>query len=182
MLLDCWDDHLGLPALMKRVKKELNVAYGDDEDQALIKPLFGASKPMTSGRKPDILLIEDKGSGISLRQMLAETGIEAFAYNPGRADKLSRLHIVSPVFAQKRVWLPESEKFPGKARTWCDAVVTQLCSFAGGGSIKHDDHVDACTQAIRLCLDKGLIRLIKDKPKDAGDRPPPRVVTNPYSQ
>ena len=182
MLLDCWDDHLGLPALMRRVKKELNVAYGDDEDQALIKPLFGASKPMTSGRKPDILLIEDKGSGISLRQMLAETGIEAFAYNPGRADKLSRLHIVSPVFAQKRVWLPESEKFPGKARTWCDAVVTQLCSFAGGGSIKHDDHVDACTQAIRLCLDKGLIRLIKDKPKDAGDRPPPRVVTNPYSQ
>jgi predicted phage terminase large subunit-like protein len=181
MLLDCWDDHLGLPALMKRVKRELNTAYGDDEDQALIKPLFGASKPMTSGRKPDILLIEDKGSGISLRQMLAEAGIEAYAYNPGRADKLSRLHIVSPVFAQRRVWLPESDKRPGVARSWCEAVVSQLCSFAGERSIKHDDHVDACTQAIRLCLDKGLIKLVKDKPKDGGDRPPPRVVNNPYA-
>ncbi len=181
MLLDCWDDHLGLPALMRRVKRELNTAYGDDEDQALIKPLFGASKPMTSGRKPDILLIEDKGSGISLRQMLAEAGIEAYAYNPGRADKLSRLHIVSPVFAQRRVWLPESDKRPGVARSWCEAVVSQLCSFAGERSIKHDDHVDACTQAIRLCLDKGLIKLVKDKPKDGGDRPPPRVVSNPYA-
>ena len=109
MLLDCWEEHLGMPELIRKVKREMNVAYGDDADQALIKPLFGSSKPMTSGRKPDILLIEDKGSGISLRQMLAETNIEAYAYNPGRADKLARLHIVSPVFAQRRVWMPESE-------------------------------------------------------------------------
>ena len=180
MLLDCWDDHLGLPALMKRVKKELNVAYGDDEDQALIKPLFGASKPMTSGRKPDILLIEDKGSGISLRQHLEREGIEAYAYNPGRADKLSRLHIVSPVFAQKRVWLPESEKHPGKPRTWVEPLLAQLCSFTGGGSIKHDDHVDQTTQAMRLALDKGLISLIKP-PKVEDAKPKPRY-TNPYTQ
>ena len=164
MLLDCWEDHLGLPDLLRRVKRELNTPYGEDDDVALIKPLFGSAKPMTSGRKPDILLIEDKGSGISLRQMLAESGIEAYAYNPGRADKLSRLHIVSPVFAQKRVWLPESEKIPGRARTWCDPVVTQLCSFTGEGSIKHDDHVDSTTQALRLCMDKKLISLVKDTP------------------
>lgn len=162
MLLDCWEDHLGMPELIRRVKRELNTPYGDDEDQALIKPMFGSSKPMTSGRKPDILLIEDKGSGISLRQMLSEAGVEAYAYNPGRADKLSRLHIVSPIFAQKRVWLPESDKFPGKPRTWADPLVTQLCSFTGEGSIKHDDHVDACTQAMRLCLDKGLLSLVSD--------------------
>ena len=179
MLLDCWEDHLGLPDLLRRVKRELNTPYGEDDDVALIKPLFGSAKPMTSGRKPDILLIEDKGSGISLRQMLAESGIEAYAYNPGRADKLSRLHIVSPIFAQKRVWLPESEKHPGKPRTWCEPVVTQLCSFTGEGSIKHDDHVDACTQAMRLCMDKGLVKLIKDTPINA---PPPKFGgANPYA-
>lgn len=182
MLLDCWEDHLGLPDLMKRVKKELNTSYGDDADTALIKPLFGSAKPLTSGRKPDILLIEDKGSGISLRQMLERAGIEAYAYNPGRADKLARLHIVSPVFAAKRVWLPESEKHPGKPRTWCDPLVTQLCSFAGEGSIKHDDHVDQCTQALRVMLDKGLLKLVKDKQPVHGDRPPPKVVVNPYAQ
>ena len=179
MLLDCWEDHLGMPDLIRKVKRELNTAYGDDEDQALIKPLFGSNKPLTSGRKPDILLIEDKGSGISLRQMLAESGIEAYAYNPGRADKLSRLHIVSPVFAQKRVWLPESDKHPGRPRTWTEPLVAQLCSFAGEGSIKHDDHVDQCTQALRLCLDKGLVSML---PVRAMDTPPPKRYTgNPYA-
>jgi predicted phage terminase large subunit-like protein len=179
ILLDCWEDHLGLPDLMRRVRRELNTAYGDDEDTALIKPMFGSSKPLTSGRKPDILLIEDKGSGISLRQMLAEAGIEAYAYNPGRADKLSRLHIVSPVFAQKRVWLPESDRSPGKPRTWADPLVTQLCSFTGEGSIKHDDLLDSCTQALRLCMDKGLVSLIKQAPVD---NTPPKQYINPYSQ
>ncbi len=179
ILLDCWEDHLGLPELVRRVRKELNTRYGEDADQALIKPLFGDSKPQTSGRKPDILLIEDKGSGISLRQTLEASGIEAYAYNPGRADKLSRLHIVSPIFAQKRVWIPESRKNPGKPMTWADPLITQLCSFAGEGSIKHDDHVDACTQAMRLCLDRGLITLVQP----AVDKSPPRVVHgNPYGQ
>ena len=163
ILLDCWEDHLGMPDLIRRVKREMNTAYGDDEDQALIKPMFGSSKPLTSGRKPDIVLIEDKGSGISLRQMLAEAGIEAYAYNPGRADKLSRLHIVSPVFAQRRVWLPESDKHPGRPRTWADPLVSQLCSFTGEGSIKHDDFVDSTTQALRLALDKGMLRIVSEE-------------------
>lgn len=180
MLLDCWEDHLGLPDLMKRTKRELNVRYGDDADQALIRPLIGSAKPMTSGRKPDILLIEDKGSGISLRQMLEREGIEAYAYNPGRADKLSRLHMVSPIFAQRRVWLPESEKRKGQPKTWAEPLVAQLCSYTGPGSTKHDDHVDACTQAMRLCMDKKLISLSKPKP-EREDGPPPKVRANPYA-
>lgn len=179
ILLDCWEDHLGMPDLIRRVKREKNVAYGDDEDTALIKPLFGSAKPRTSGRKPDIILIEDKGSGISLRQMLAESGIEAYAYNPGRADKVSRLHIVSPVFAQRRVWLPESDRHAGKPRTWCEPLVAQLCTFTGEGSTKHDDHVDSTTQAIRLCLDKGLIGML---PPPKIDSKPPRRYINPYAQ
>lgn len=182
LLLDCWAEQYGLPDLIKRVKRELNVAYGDDQDTAIIKPMFGGSKPVTSGRKPDILLIEDKGSGISLRQMLEREGINAYAYNPGRADKLSRLHMVSPMFARKRVWLPESEKNLGKPRTWVEPMLAQLCSFTGGGSIKNDDYVDACTQAIRLCMDKGLLEVAKAKKIDDHDRPPPpKPVSNPYA-
>lgn len=187
MLLDCWEEHLGMPELIRKVKREMNTAYGDDADQALIKPMFGSSKPLTSGRKPDILLIEDKGSGISLRQMLAASNIEAYAYNPGRADKISRLHIVSPVFAQKRVWLPESEKFKGRPRTWVEPLLQQLCSFVGEGSIKHDDFVDTATQAVRLCLDKGMMTLVADvkqkraaEENDARRKSRPRV--NPYGQ
>ena len=181
IVLDFWADQLGMPDLIKRVKRELNVAYGDDEDTALIKPMYGGAKPITSGRKPDLCLIEDKGSGISLRQMLAREGIEAYAYNPGRVDKLARLHMVSHVFARRRVWLPESDKYPGRPRTWVEPMLAQVCAFTGEGSIKHDDAVDALTQAVRLALDKNLLSVVKPAKKTL-DVPPPRgPVSNPYS-
>jgi predicted phage terminase large subunit-like protein len=180
MLLDCWDEQLGLPDLLRRVRKEMNVSYGDDDDEALIKPLFGSSKPVTSGRKPDILLIEDKGSGISLRQMLERERIEAYAYNPGRADKLTRLHIVSPIFARKMVWLPESAKHPGRPRNWVDGMLNQLCSYTGPGSVKHDDYVDSTSQAFRLMMDKRLLDSVQAK-KDEPSGPPPKPVSNPYA-
>ena len=179
MLLDCWEDHLGMPDLIRRVKKEMNIAYGDDDDNALIKPMFGSSKPLTSGRKPDILLIEDKGSGISLRQMLEREGLEAYAYNPGRADKLTRLHIVSPIFARKMVWLPESASHPGRPRNWIDPMLHQLCAFTGPGSIKHDDFVDSTTQALRLCMDKRLLDAVQARKDEIA--PPPKPVVNPYA-
>jgi len=147
----------------------------------VIKPMFGGSKPITSGRKPDLCLIEDKGSGISLRQMLEREGIEAYAYNPGRADKLTRLHMVSHVFQRRRVWLPESSKFPGQPITWVDPMLAQLCAFTGPNSVKHDDYVDAMTQCVRLCIDKGLVTVIKEAKKDEDDRPPPKVIQNPYA-
>jgi predicted phage terminase large subunit-like protein len=180
LLLDCWQEQLGLPELVKRVKRELNTAYGDDQDTALIKPLIGSAKPRTSGRKPDIVVIEDKGSGISLRQVLDREGIASFAYNPGRADKLTRLHIVSPIFARRQVWLPESDKFPGRARTWTDDLLHQLCSFTGRGSLKHDDYVDSATQAIRLMMDKNMLSAVKAK-TEIREPTPPRTVVNPYA-
>lgn len=182
LLLDCWSDHLGLPDLIKKVKHEMGVAYGDDEDSALIKPLIGSSKPQGSGRKPDMLLIEDKGSGISLRQMLAREGIHAYAYNPGRADKLTRLHLVSHIFARKMVWLPESEKYEGRPKTWTEPMLEQLCSFRGPGSIKHDDYVDSVSQAVRVAIDKNLLSGVKREKKSVRDTPAPRkAAVNPYA-
>lgn len=180
MLLDCWQERLGLPDLITKVKRELNVAYGDDQDKALIKPVIGASKPRTSGRKVDMVIIEDKGSGISLRQTLERDNILTYAYNPGRADKLTRLHLVSPIFARRMIWLPESDKFKGKPRTWIEPLLHQLCSFTGSGSIKHDDLVDATAQALRYFVDKGMLSAIQHATR--GVRAAPKPVLNPYAQ
>ena len=76
------------------------------------------------------------------------------------------------------MWLPESEKFAGQPRTWCEPLVAQVCAFTGPSSVKHDDYVDVTSQALRLCLDKGLLALVKPKPRD--DLPPPKPVSNPY--
>jgi len=184
MVLDCWSERMGMPDLIKRVKKELNVAYGDDQDAAMVTPMFGSSKPRLSGKKPDLCLIEDKGSGISLRQMLESEGIQAYAYNPGRADKLARLHMVSHVFARRRVWLPESNapERKGKPRNWCEPMLAQLCAFTGTGSIKHDDYVDAVSQAVRLCLDRNLVTVTKPVDPKQVTRDYSRPKGNPYSQ
>lgn len=159
LLLDCWEDHLGLPELIRRTRREMATAYGDDGDRPAIRPLIGPDHSADFGRKPDILLIEDKGSGISLRQMLEREGIVAFPYNPGRADKLTRLHVVSPVFARRMVWLPESNHpdRKGKPRNWCEPMIAQLCSFTGPRSIRHDDFVDSTTQAMRFLIDKRML-------------------------
>ncbi|QDH50456.1 large terminase subunit [Caulobacter phage RW] len=186
ILLDCWQEQLGLPDLVARVKKELNIAYGEDEQEALIKPMFGSAKLASVGRKPDMCLIEDKGSGISLRQTLEREGIMAYAYNPGRADKLARLHMVSHVFARKQVWLVESAIRPGQPRKWAEDLLAQLCAFTGSGSIKHDDLVDSTTQAMRLLLDKGLMVMVEQErarirtaiKEDVAVKKP---VSNPYA-
>ena len=185
ILLDCWQEQLGLPDLIKRVRKELNVAYGDEQDAAILKPLYGAPKPQTSGRKVDLVVIEDKGSGISLRQSLEREGIMAHAYNPGRADKLARLHMVSTIFARRRVWLPESATRSGSPRTWIEPLLEQLCAFSGPGTTEHDDFVDSTTQAMRVMMDKGLVTIVRPP---AGEPPAmdrrrigERPLINPYA-
>ena len=145
-----------------------------------MKPMFGPSYMEDSGRKPDVLLIEDKGSGISLRQTLGREGIVSAPYNPGRARKLDRLHAVSPLFAAGRVWVVESTKAPGHPVSWANPFVEQLCTFSGEGSIPHDDLMDAGVQGLRYIADRDMIRVTRP------EQPEPRAIDsrskgNPYA-
>tara|TARA_R110000868_G_scaffold62328_4_gene188445 strand:- start:2188 stop:3636 length:1449 start_codon:yes stop_codon:yes gene_type:complete len=179
ILLDCWQDRLGFPDLIKRVKQEMKAVYAPRE-RSVLKPMFGASYMEDSGRKPDVLLIEDKGSGISLRQTLAREGIISAPYNPGRARKLDRLHAVSPLFAAGRIWVPESTKMPGTPISWSQIMVEQLCTFSGEGSIPHDDMMDAGVQGLRYLADRDMIRVTRPEapePRDRDERP----KGNPYA-
>jgi len=179
LLLDCWEDHLGLPDLITRVKQEMNVQYGQGDMRPVIAPLVGPKSSYLVGRKPDLLLIEDKGSGISLRQMLAREEILAYPYNPGRADKLARLHMVSHIFAHGYVWVVESEKRPNQIKTWAEPLVSQLCSFTGEKSIKHDDLMDSATQAIRFLSDKNMLAMTVTQPEPLPKRQ--KQYQNPYA-
>ena len=179
ILLDCWQDRLGFPDLIKRVKTEFKAVYAPRE-RSILKPMFGPSYTEDSGRKPDVLLIEDKGSGISLRQTLGREGIVSAPYNPGRARKLDRLHAVSPLFAAGRVWIPESGKAPGNPVSWANPLVEQLCTFSGEGSIPHDDMMDAGVQGLRYLADRDMIRVTRPDPPEPRDRDD-RPKGNPYA-
>lgn len=156
MLLDAWDDYLAFPALVKRVREESRVTYGEADKPLIQKQLVPspwiASDGVMLGKGIDVVLIEDKGSGISLRQTLSMENLLMEPYNPGRADKLARVHQVTPMFAHGRVWAVESEKRVGEFRSWADKVISQVCSYFGPGTVDNDDYVDAMSQALNYFM------------------------------
>ena len=190
MLLDGWEDWLTLPQLIRRTKKARRIRYGKTIHDPLLRPKIVpmGQRPGPQGKKIDTILIEEKGSGISLMQALAVEGILAEGYNPRRQDKLQRLHYISPLWAHGRVWAVESEKRKGEFKQWAEPVVSQICTYTGPGSVKHDDLLDTTTQALRLFMDNFIGPLTEDESPDEDDaarRAPredddPRSNRNPY--
>jgi predicted phage terminase large subunit-like protein len=168
MVIDCWQERLQYPDLRPKVVEEYGAVYGEGKEK----------------KRVDLLLIEDKSAGISLIQDLQRAHLPIRAYNPGRADKMQRLNIVSNIIARGRVWIPESSQRKGYVRDWAEGFVSQICSFPES---THDDFVDACTQALRFLRDSGWLEI--DPPPeedwdedDYVDSGRSRRVVNPYAQ
>jgi predicted phage terminase large subunit-like protein len=166
MVIDCWTVHLQYPDLRPKVIEEATSIYGDENE-------FG------HGKKVDMILIEDKSAGISLLQDLQRAGLPARGYNPGMADKTQRLNIIAPIIQKGLVYIPESQKNEGMARDWAEPLINQLCSFP---EVRHDDLVDAITQALRMLRDQGLLvtDYLYNNVDDYVDESRPRRV-NPYA-
>jgi hypothetical protein len=165
MVIDCWEEHLQYPDLRPKVIEEASSIYGDDNE-------FG------SGKKVDMILIEDKSAGISLVQDLQRGGLPVRSYNPGSADKTMRLNLVAPIIQRGRIYIPESTTVPGAPRSWVEPLLNQLCAFP---EVRHDDLVDATSQALRLLRDLGFLNIDPVyNPDDSYDEDRrPRI--NPYA-
>jgi predicted phage terminase large subunit-like protein len=166
MLIDAWQDRLQYPDLRPKVVEEYGVVFGEGKEK----------------KRVDLILIEDKSSGISLIQDLQRAHLPVMAYNPGKADKVQRLNIVSHIIARGRVWIPESSQRKGYVRDWAEGFVSQICAFP---ETTHDDFVDTASQALRWLRDAGWLEV--DPPPeedwdedDYADTGRPRRV-NPYA-
>ena len=140
MVIDCWQDRLQYPDLRPKVIEEYDTIFGEGREK----------------KRVDLILVEDKSAGISLIQDLQRAHLPVRAYNPGNADKVQRLNIVSNIIARGRVWIPESTVREGYVRDWAEPFVSQICSFPDS---THDDFVDACTQALRFLRDSGWLEI-----------------------
>jgi predicted phage terminase large subunit-like protein len=87
--------------------------------------------------RPDIHLVERKGSGISLIQELRLRGLPVAEYMPDR-DKISRAHATTPVAQAGRIWIPEGKH-------WAADFMKEVLGFP---FFANDDQVDAFTQAV----------------------------------
>jgi predicted phage terminase large subunit-like protein len=167
LILDCWQDHMQYPDLRPKVIAEYETVYGEGQGK----------------KRVDLILVEDKSAGISLIQDLGRAHLPVMAYNPGKADKMQRLSIVSNIIKAGRVWVPESGVKKGYVRDWAEGMVTQVCSFP---ETVHDDFVDALSQGLRFLRDNGWISIDPppredyddDDVYDAGIR----KGENPYAQ
>ena len=105
---------------------------------------------------PDMILIEQKGSGMPLTQELRRMGIPVTPFTPGKgADKFTRMHSCAPVFESGMVWAPEMN--------FAEEVIEECASFPNG---EHDDLADSMTQAILRFRQGGFITTPSDYEDD----------------
>lgn len=173
MLVDAWDEYLMYPALRKRVMRDWKALYGGVPGDQL-----------HPARRADVILIEEKGSGISLIQDLRAARAPVRVYNPGKADKYARAQAALPLYEQDIVYVLESPNRPGEPISWAQPFVTQLGTF-GHKVSAHDDYVDTFTQAIFLLRDAGMLELPvieEDEPEERDYHNQRSGRRNPYAQ
>lgn len=118
--------------------------------------------------QPDTLLIEAKGTGLSLVQELRAMNIPVEDFNYGRGtakapnDKVARANMIADVFASGYVWAPE--------RRYADEVIEECAEFPYGD---HDDFTDSVVQAMLRFRSGGFLRTMNDEdPWDEEDSAP----------
>lgn len=111
-----------------------------------------AVKEQAKKHQANVVIIEDKASGIQLIQDLRAEGVCGIEpYDPGPGiDKQMRLYGVSAEFESGRARLPRSA-------SWKDEYVRKITGFPG---TKYDDQVDSTTQALEILKTKMRSRLV----------------------
>lgn len=180
LLCDFWMERLAFPDLLEEARKAYRTKWGQP------------------GRRPDTVLIENKASGISLRQTLMQYGVPTWPFNPRGQSKTMRANTSSPLVMQGMLFMPESsrEDRKGQVRDWADPLLDQLTQFAGEGTIEFDDGLDTITQAMIHLMEKGFFHAEPqgrafpdmDEKEDLEHRQAVEAAkrekrgTNPYSQ
>ena len=98
----------------------------------------------------DMLLIENKASGISvaqeIRRLYSNERFSVQLFDPKSQDKMARLYSVQHLFAEGIIFSPDTK--------WAQAVIKQCGMFPKGS---HDDLVDCVSMGLRTLRDMGLL-------------------------
>lgn len=113
--------------------------------------------------KVDLLLVENKASGISVAQEIRRIfGGETFGVrliDPKGIDKVSRTYAIQHLFSEGLIHAPVD-------RVWCDMVITQSAQFP---KAKHDDLHDTATQALSWLRQSGMIQRGAERTAELAD-------------
>ena len=100
------------------------------------------------------IVIEDKANGSAIIQTLQKMFVGVLGVNP-RGGKVARVNAVSPAIESGNVFLPEGE-------AWVNDFIDEFTAFPAG---KHDDQVDAASQALATLLGMYGGVFVEDSPR-----------------
>ena len=148
-------------------RKKAEYAAAEFDELTKFPELKEVAKEEAGYWEPELMLIEAKASGISLADEMRLINLPVATFSPGRRkggnlDKLTRMHIVSPIFESGKVWYPEGENY-------AEDVIAEVASFPNG---EHDDFCDSMTMALMRFRQGGFISL---KGEELEDDDPPRI-------
>jgi len=161
VVLGVWTNHRGVQQAMLMACWQKRLALND-----LVNEIIKSCRKL----KVDRLLIELKGSGISVAQEVQRlTRDEEFAVqriDPKNDDKVTRAHALSHLWGEEEadgsyragvMWVPAQTQTSGAVwpRDWAELCMSQMASFPKG---KHDDIPDAVCQALKWLRDRGLLK------------------------
>jgi phage terminase large subunit-like protein len=160
-VLGIWTNHKGVQQAMLMACWQRRLPLNE-----LVEELIKSCRKL----KVDRLLIELKGSGISVAQEVQRlTRDEEFAVqriDPGNMDKVSRANALSHLWGEEQadgsvrkgvIWCPGQTQTNGAVwpRDWAELAMSQCASFPKG---KHDDIPDSICQALKWLRDRGLLK------------------------
>lgn len=144
ILLGVWRKKVEVPDLYKQVAR-----------MAKDYRATTADRPINSFYKPDIVLIEEKASGIPVLQSLRRTGIEIVGWRPDKfGDKIERIRKVTPLIESGRVYVPYRAPDFTKMKSYADLLVEQAAVFPRGDS---RDLLDTVSMVLQRCIVSGWV-------------------------
>lgn len=116
----------------------LDVLY----DKLLYPDLREAVKAKANIFAPNVVIVEDKGSGTSVTQELQiDSRLPILAWPVEDGDKVLRLNLVASAWESGRVFIPEGSEY--------DELIEEMANFP---NVPHDDRTDSVSQAMSFYL------------------------------
>lgn len=144
ILLSAWRKRVEFPDLYKAVQRMARDYRATSEDRKI-----------NSRYAPDLVLVEEKASGVQLIQTLNKTGITLVGWRPDRyGDKLERVRRVTHLLESGRVYVPYKGPDFMKPRQYADFLIGQAALFPKGDGA---DLVDCLTCVLQRCINSGWL-------------------------
>ena len=114
--------------------------------------LAAVKRQAAKWRTASTILVEDKANGPAIISMLQKDLSGVIPCEP-HGDKVQRANAVEPLWAAGNVWLPDESIAP-----WVRDFELELLAFPVG---KHDDQVDAMSQALSYLKQRSMDKFIQ---------------------